>query len=119
MRSLVVALLVMGVACAGASGAGAQPAAAPPRARAVSGPAYGSQLGWGLGAVGANVFYVPVKLAYAAAGAVIGAAAYGLTAGKIDVAHRIWSPSLGGTYVLSPAMLRGEEPIFFSGESYD
>lgn len=79
---------------------------------------YGTQLGWGLATVGANVLYIPAKLVYAAGGGIIGALSYAITLGNSDAAERVWSPALGGTYVLSPAMVRGEEPILFSGESY-
>jgi hypothetical protein len=44
--------------------------------------------------------------------------AYLLTVGNLDTAESIWSPSLGGTYVVTPAMLRNEEPILFSGASH-
>jgi hypothetical protein len=77
----------------------------------------GSDLGWGLASVGSNIFYMPAKIVYAVIGGVTGCLAYVLTVGDKDVAETVWSPSLGGTYVLTPTMLRGEEPIFFFGES--
>lgn len=78
-----------------------------------------AQLGWGLTAVLANVFYVPAKLTYAGLGGLTGGLAFVLTAGNDDVASKIWNPSVGGTYVLSPEMVRGKTPIYFSGESGD
>ncbi|MDZ7379844.1 MAG: hypothetical protein ONB06_10945 [candidate division KSB1 bacterium] len=73
-----------------------------------------SDLGWGSLAVVCNVFYVPAKLAWAGVGGVTGALAYVVTLGDVDTAKRVWQPSLGGNYVVTPAMLRGEEPLYFS-----
>lgn len=73
-----------------------------------------SDLGWGSLAVLCNVVYVPAKLAWAGLGGVTGSVAYLVTLGDVDTAKRIWQPTLGGTYVLTPAILRGEEPLTFS-----
>lgn len=80
---------------------------------------YGSQFGWGMATIVANAFYIPAKLVYATIGGVTGGLAYVLTIGNSKAVEGIWSPSLGGTYVLSPEMLRGDQPVLFSGESYD
>ena len=89
----------------------------------LAGPAraadYGGQAGWGFAAVLANLLYIPAKLVYATLGGVTGGLGFVLTAGNRDVAEKIIAPSVGGTYVLTPDMLRGEQPIFFSGESVD
>jgi hypothetical protein len=37
-----------------------------------------------------------------------------VTLGDVQTAKRIWQPTLGGTYVLTPAILKGEEPLIFS-----
>jgi hypothetical protein len=79
---------------------------------------YQRDLAWGTAAVGAGLLYAPTKVTYAILGAVVGSLAYAWTLGDIDVAHQVWSTTLGGTYVLTPAMLRGEEPILFAGETY-
>jgi len=79
---------------------------------------YGSQAGYGLLAIASNAFYMPAKLLYATVGGLTGGLAYLCTVGDVDTARNIWSPSLGGTYVITPAMLRNEEPILFSGVSY-
>jgi hypothetical protein len=79
---------------------------------------YCDDVGWGLAAVGVNLFYSPAKLVYAAIGGLVGGMAYVWTAGEPKAAHRVWSVSLGGTYVVTPAMLRGEESLLFMGETY-
>jgi len=81
-------------------------------------PHYWSDAGWGLLAVVCNVFYMPVKIVYSTVGTVTGGLAYVVTVGDDEVAQRVWSPSVGGSYVVTPAMLRGDEPILFNGVSY-
>ena len=76
---------------------------------------YTSELGWGTLAVVSNLFYMPAKLVYAVAGGVTGSLAYLLTVGDTDTAEKIWAPSLGGSYIVTPKMLQDEEPIRFSG----
>jgi hypothetical protein len=76
---------------------------------------YASDFGVGVGAVFTNLFYMPVKFVYATLGGITGGFAYVLTGLRFDIAKGIWVPSLGGTYVVTPSMLRGEEKIYFSG----
>ena len=71
--------------------------------------------GWGSLTVLSNVVYMPVKLVYATLGGLTGGIALGLTGGDLDVAETIWITSLGGNYVLTPGMLRGEETISIAG----
>ncbi len=78
--------------------------------------AFWEDAGWGTLTVLSNAFYMPAKLVYATLGGVTGGLAYGLTLGDLDVANKIWVPSLAGTYVITPPMLRGEEAINFVGE---
>jgi hypothetical protein len=80
---------------------------------------YGAQAGWGLAAAGTNLFYIPAKLAYATMGLVAGGITYAMTLGNSRAVEAIWSPAFGGTYVVTPAMLRGEEPILFFGETIE
>ena len=44
-----------------------------------------------------------------------GAGAWALTGGNTQVANTVWRSSLGGDYVLTPDMLTGKQPIYFSG----
>jgi hypothetical protein len=85
---------------------------------AVADADYGADAGYGLLAVTANVFYMPAKVVYALLGGMTGSLAYLLTVGDLDTAQSIWSPSLGGTYVITPAILRNDEPLLFSGPSH-
>lgn len=70
--------------------------------------------GWGVLTVLSNVGYMPAKVLYATTGTITGGFAWVLTGGDTDVADRIWTPALGGDFVLTPAKLRGEEPIVFA-----
>jgi hypothetical protein len=73
--------------------------------------------GWGVLAVLGNLVYMPAKTVYALVGGLTGGLAYVCTIGSLETASEIWDPSLGGTYVLTPAMIRGEQPIQFVGGS--
>jgi len=74
-----------------------------------------SDAGVGLVTVGANLGYIPAKLVYATLGGLTGGFAYVLTGANYEVAERIWTPSLGGNYVLTTSHIRGTEDIYFSG----
>ena len=70
--------------------------------------------GMGTATVLANVLYMPAKVVYATLGGVTGSFAYVLTGANYQVAEHVWTPSLGGNYVLNPEQLRGNQPIYFS-----
>lgn len=74
-------------------------------------------VGIGVGAVASNLVYVPAKLVYGILGGIAGGAGYALTGGNKQVADSIWRSSLGGDYVLTPDMMTGKKPIYFSGPS--
>jgi len=76
---------------------------------------FSDDAGMGTATVLANVVYMPVKLVYATLGGITGGFAYVLTGGNYTAAEKVWTPSLGGNYVLSPEHLRGQEQIYFSG----
>lgn len=75
---------------------------------------YVEDAGMGTATVAANLLYIPAKLVYATLGGITGSFAYVLTGANYQVAERIWTPSLGGNYVLNPEQLRGNQPIYFS-----
>ena len=76
---------------------------------------YLEDAGWGGLTVLTNVLYMPSKLVYATVGGLTGGLAYGLTLGDLNTAETIWVTSMGGTYVITPRMLQGEDEIAFSG----
>jgi hypothetical protein len=71
--------------------------------------------GYGVGALFANVLYVPAKLVYAILGGLVGGGTYLITAGNMQAADTVWRSAFGGDYVVTPQMLAGEQPINFSG----
>jgi hypothetical protein len=72
-------------------------------------------VGSGVGAMASNVLYVPAKLVYGTLGGIAGGAGYALTGGNQQVANTIWRSSLGGDFIVTPRMLRGETPVHFTG----
>jgi len=74
---------------------------------------YLEDAGWGSLAAISNLGYIPAKLVYSVLGGVTGGLAYGLTLGDLDTAQNVWTTSMGGTYVLTPRNLRGEDPVAF------
>ena len=76
---------------------------------------YLEDAGWGSLTVLANVFYMPAKLMRVTLGGLTGGMAFALTGGDTATAETIWVSSMGGTYVLTPGMLQGKDPIAFTG----
>jgi hypothetical protein len=76
---------------------------------------FAKDFGYGVGAFFTNLIYMPAKFVYATLGGITGGFAYILTGFRYDVARNIWVPSTGGDYVVTPSMLRGDDPIYFSG----
>ena len=71
----------------------------------------------GLGAASAfsTLLYGPVKVAFAITGLVIGPFAWALSAGDADVMWMVINTSVRGDYVVTPAHLRGDQPLEFFG----
>ena len=71
----------------------------------------------GIGAASAlsSLIYGPVKLVYAVGGLVVGSFAYAFTAGDTEVAGKVFTRSLRGDYVITPALLTGEDSLEFIG----
>jgi hypothetical protein len=78
---------------------------------------YLSEAGLGTASMFSSLIYGPIKLTYAILGGTIGGLSYLLSVGNMDVATRIWAPSLGGNYVITPEMLKGEQAIRFFGST--
>jgi hypothetical protein len=71
----------------------------------------------GMGTFLATAVYSPVKLTYAFGGMVVGGLAWVFSGGDSEVAGVILTPSLRGSYVLTPGMLQGKDEIEFFGRS--
>jgi hypothetical protein len=76
----------------------------------------GSNVGYGVGSVLASCVYSPAKLVYAGVGGLTGGLGFLLSGGSQDVAKKIWTPSVRGTYVITPDMLKGKEQVQFVGQ---
>src|SRR5204862_386451 len=66
--------------------------------------------GWGSLTVLTNLVYMPAKVTYALLGGLTGGFAYALTAGDLKTAETVWVTTMGGTYVVTPHMLQGDDP---------
>jgi hypothetical protein len=73
------------------------------------------ELGYGVGAALASVFYIPAKVVYAGLGLLTGGLGYVVSGGRADVANNIIYPAVRGNYVVTPSNLKGTEPIYFVG----
>ncbi|HIF93205.1 MAG: hypothetical protein ABGX04_15165 [Myxococcales bacterium] len=75
----------------------------------------------GIGAAAAlsSLIYGPVKLIYATGGLVVGSFSWMFTAGDNEVAAKVFTRSLRGTYVITPGILLGEEPLEFIGRDVE
>ena len=118
-RSVRFTLLTLALAVAIPAAAMAQtantPAATPQVAQPPKSGVDWTGVGIGAATVAADVVYVPTKLVYGILGGITGGAAWAVTGGNSQVSDTIWRSSLGGDYVLTPSMVRGDEPIHFSG----
>ncbi|MHA7836450.1 MAG: hypothetical protein ACX98W_03225 [bacterium] len=75
----------------------------------------GRESGLGAAAAISSLVYGPLKLVYATGGLVVGAFAWAFTAGDTQVADKVFTRSLRGTYVITPQILLGEERLEFIG----
>ena len=73
--------------------------------------------GLGVSAALASLIYGPVKIVYSLGGTVVAGFAYVFSAGDSEVANTVLVRAVRGTYVITPAALRGEEEIQFIGRS--
>ena|SRR5438105_15962723 len=76
---------------------------------------YLEDAGWGTLTVLTNIVYMPAKIIYATAGGLTGACALALTGGDMATAETVWVTTMAGTYVVTPGMLQGQDPIAFTG----
>jgi hypothetical protein len=85
-------------------------AAAPAPARAES---TAQEVAYGVGSATSTLVYAPVKASFC----ILGAVTSGLTLpfGGPRTAGKVASTACGGTWVVTPAALRGREPVRFMG----
>lgn len=112
-------VLIVAIALATPMAARAQssnpPASTPQVQQPSSGGVDWNGVGIGAATLGANVLYIPAKFVYGILGGITGGAGWAVTGGNSQVSDTIWRSSLGGDYVLTPGMIRGDDPIHFSG----
>jgi len=65
---------------------------------------------------GLTLVYFPVKAAYAGLGGIVGGIAFVLGGGDTETAEAVWTPTINGTYVITPEHLQGERSIQFFGQ---
>ena len=76
----------------------------------------GSDFVMGLGSLLVAPVYGAGKLAFAISGGLVGGLAWAFSGGDMTTADSVWNPALKGTYVITPAHLKGEKPIEFIGK---
>ena len=59
--------------------------------------------------------YGAVKVGFALLGGVVGGVTYALSAGDLEAAKSVWATTMYGTYVITPAHLKGERAVRFLG----
>jgi hypothetical protein len=69
----------------------------------------------GIGALLCTIVYSPVKIAYAATGAVVGGLAWLWSFGSRSVTGPVFTAALRGDYVVAPEHLSGERKLEFIG----
>jgi hypothetical protein len=72
----------------------------------------------GIGASLCTLVYAPLKVAYAAGGAVISGFAWAWTLGETDVSGPILRAAVRGDYVVTPSHLEGRRDLRFVGPQY-
>ena len=104
MRPLLA--LSLGIALAGATGVGA--------AHAASTDSTAQQVAYGAGSFFGTLVYAPAKLAFCVLGGVTSALT--LPFGGTETAGKVATAACGGTWVITPATLKGTEPVQFVGQ---
>jgi hypothetical protein len=68
-----------------------------------------------------TLLYLPLKLAFAIGGGIVGGLTYAFSGGNEKAAMPVWETSLYGTYIITPDHLQGNRPIRFLGvaDSHD
>ena len=85
-----------------------------PRASA-AGP--GTEAVQGLASYFLTMPYGGIKMAVAVLGALAGGMGFIFTGGDKVTAGKIWGPTLGGEYVITPEHIRGDKDLHFFGKA--
>jgi len=88
-----------------------------PRAGAAEVGEAANEGGIGVAAALASLIYGPVKIVYSLGGTVVAGCSWVFSAGDSEVATTVLTRAVRGTYVITPAALRGETEIEFIGRS--
>jgi hypothetical protein len=91
-----------------------QESTAPPASEGTEGGT-ASSAGMQAAAGVSTLLYLPLKLAFAIGGGLVGGLAYAFSGGNEQAAKSIWNTSLYGTYIITPDHLQGNRPIRFLG----
>ena len=78
---------------------------------------FGSEAIQSLGSYFLTLPYGGIKMAVAVLGTVAGGMGITFTGGEKVTSEKIWSPALGGEYVVTPAHRRGEKDLHFFGST--
>lgn len=62
-----------------------------------------------------TLVYLPLKLAFAIGGGVVGGLTYAFSGFDESAAKKVWNTTLYGTYLITPDHLQGNRPIRFLG----
>ncbi len=91
-----------------------QESTAPPSSESIEG---GSTSGAGMQVASgfSTLLYLPLKLAFALAGGIVGGLTYAFTGGNEIAAKSVWTTSMYGTYIITPDHLQGNRSIRFLG----
>lgn len=97
-----------------APSAWSQESTAPPSSQSTEG---GSASGAGMQVAAgfSTLLYLPLKLAFAISGGIVGGLTYIFTGGNEQAAKSVWTTSLYGSYIITPDHLEGNRPIRFLG----
>jgi hypothetical protein len=111
---VVLAVLVSGCALliAGAVGGGAAGATASAQ-QGQGEEEHGA--GAYVGAVAADILYVPAKVVFAGVGALTSGLTYLVTVGNTSASSAVWNAAVEGTYVITPRHIEGKDPVHFIG----
>ena len=93
-------------------------AAAPPAAHAREDEASHPNVFANVGAMLCTLVYSPLKISYAATGALVGGMAWMWSFGSQRVIRPIFRAALRGDYVVTPEHLTGERKLRFRGRHY-